>query len=464
LRLRQEVWDQRNSIIFGGTMALVRRSVLEQIGDWNERCITEDAEASLRMLKAGYTGVYRNEALGWGIMPLSFGALKRQMFRWCFGGIQILREHGHSLLPWDRAQENQLTFAQRADYLFGGLQWFGNLLAVAFAAVISAIGLVLLTHHSVPTSGVVSLAVFAPASILFVGILRTLWALRRRCGISLPRSMLAFSVWLALSWVLARACIAGLLHAEGVFLRTPKVATGSRLWESLAEARVEATLSLVMLALAFAVALDRSGSSAAVFLLWQAALFGAAPVMVYLAYRGGPDSDLRAKALLERSRVWSPGRRPTATRLGLAALLGISASVAMVGTLGTGETRGGSFSPLVPFAGSPLPRPRGQSAPRREALGATQGAIRQGLHTGPEANSRSLGLPVPAQPSRPALARDPSSAGPQGGVGSRRGTPTTTITTTTTTTTTTTSTTPPSTTPPSTTPPSTTPPSTTPPA
>jgi len=43
----------RDAIIFCGTMGLIRRSVLERIGGWNEDCITEDAEASLRILGLG---------------------------------------------------------------------------------------------------------------------------------------------------------------------------------------------------------------------------------------------------------------------------------------------------------------------------------------------------------------------------------------------------------------------------
>ena len=39
-------------------MGLIRRTVLEELGGWNEWVITEDAEASLRMLKAGYSGLY----------------------------------------------------------------------------------------------------------------------------------------------------------------------------------------------------------------------------------------------------------------------------------------------------------------------------------------------------------------------------------------------------------------------
>ncbi|HEV2953269.1 MAG TPA: glycosyltransferase, partial [Candidatus Dormibacteraeota bacterium] len=62
----------RNAIIFAGTMGLIRRSVLEGMGGWNPDTVTEDAEASLRMLGSGYNGVYVRQAWGEGLMPLSF--------------------------------------------------------------------------------------------------------------------------------------------------------------------------------------------------------------------------------------------------------------------------------------------------------------------------------------------------------------------------------------------------------
>src|SRR5204863_4398569 len=74
--------NERNAIIFAGTMGLIRRSVLQEIGGWDEWCITEDAEASLRVLKRGYQSVYVNKAYGTGLMPYTFDGLKRQRFRW----------------------------------------------------------------------------------------------------------------------------------------------------------------------------------------------------------------------------------------------------------------------------------------------------------------------------------------------------------------------------------------------
>src|SRR5499427_4288242 len=77
----------RNAIIFAGTMGLIRRSALEGIGGWNPDTVTEDAEASLRILGAGFTGVYVPEAHGSGLMPLTFDGLKKQRFRWALGGV-----------------------------------------------------------------------------------------------------------------------------------------------------------------------------------------------------------------------------------------------------------------------------------------------------------------------------------------------------------------------------------------
>ncbi|MBV8196111.1 MAG: glycosyltransferase, partial [Candidatus Dormibacteraeota bacterium] len=64
--------QHRNAIIFCGTMGLIRRTALERIGGWSETCVTEDAEASLRMLGHGYRGVYDRAAYGAGMMPLDF--------------------------------------------------------------------------------------------------------------------------------------------------------------------------------------------------------------------------------------------------------------------------------------------------------------------------------------------------------------------------------------------------------
>ena len=91
--------NEHDGAIFAGTMGLIRRVALEQLGGWDEWCITEDAELSLRLLRAGWHGLHIDQTWGRGIMPLTFEGLKGQRYRWCFGGIQILRMHWRSLIP-----------------------------------------------------------------------------------------------------------------------------------------------------------------------------------------------------------------------------------------------------------------------------------------------------------------------------------------------------------------------------
>jgi hypothetical protein len=37
---------------------LIRRVALDELGGWDEGCITEDAELSLRLLRAGWSGLH----------------------------------------------------------------------------------------------------------------------------------------------------------------------------------------------------------------------------------------------------------------------------------------------------------------------------------------------------------------------------------------------------------------------
>ena len=138
--------NHRNAIIFCGTMGLIRRSAFNEIGGWNQECITEDAEASLRMLGAGYRGVYDTAAYGEGLMPLDFDGLKKQRFRWALGGIQILKFHWREMVPF--AHKMRLTIAQRIHYLLGSVQWFAEVLTATFTILLLATALATSLHES----------------------------------------------------------------------------------------------------------------------------------------------------------------------------------------------------------------------------------------------------------------------------------------------------------------------------
>jgi hypothetical protein len=76
--------------------------------------------------------LHGDETFGRGIMPLTFEALNGQRYRWCFGGIQILRMHWRSMIPGRPNRANHLDAGQRWAYLAGALQWYGDLLGQLF--------------------------------------------------------------------------------------------------------------------------------------------------------------------------------------------------------------------------------------------------------------------------------------------------------------------------------------------
>ena len=146
-----------------GRWGLFRRRALAAIGGWNEWCICEDTEASLRVLKDGWSGLYIPRCFGRGVVPPSFAGMLTQRHRWCFGAMQILRLHWRSLMPWDSSPDNHLTAAQRRDYLMASLGWFRDLLMLAFSLLLLAIAGLLVTHSRFAVSPLEGVLLAAPA-------------------------------------------------------------------------------------------------------------------------------------------------------------------------------------------------------------------------------------------------------------------------------------------------------------
>jgi cellulose synthase/poly-beta-1,6-N-acetylglucosamine synthase-like glycosyltransferase len=269
----------RNAIIFAGTMGLIRRSVLEEIGGWSTETVTEDAEASLRMLGAGYTGVYVPWPYGQGLMPLTFDGLKKQRFRWALGGIQILRMHWRELLPFGR-HRLRLTVAQRIHYLLGSVQWFGDLLTVVFTLLLVLTAGVTVLHHRLPVREIIGPLTLVPLLFLVTGVGRALWAIRVTAHCSMGDAVRCLRCWFALSWVVALACLRGLVRRQAAFLRTPKRKEGQSVWQAIRSARAESGIAAVAALAAVAIVVTTLSLGTvviAILLLWLALLYSSAP-------------------------------------------------------------------------------------------------------------------------------------------------------------------------------------------
>jgi cellulose synthase/poly-beta-1,6-N-acetylglucosamine synthase-like glycosyltransferase len=284
--------NERNAIIFAGTMGLIRKSVLEEIGGWDEWCITEDTEASLRILKLGYQSLYINRAFGTGLMPFNFEGLKKQRFRWCFGGIQVLKKHWEALMPWAHWVDpgNKLTLAQRYYYLVGGLGWFSDVFNLLFAFFLILGAVFNLFSSPVQVRPLTNTILIIPAVFLFLHIMRFLWVLRNRLKVPLGMAIATMYNFFSLGWAVTLACIQGLVQREGVFLRTPKSNTASRSWRAIQVTQWETAIGLICMLvglLAFTADQNWRTFSLCILLFWQGSLYIAAPFYSLLSLNRG---------------------------------------------------------------------------------------------------------------------------------------------------------------------------------
>ncbi len=251
--------NEENAIIFCGTMGLIRKRVLERIGGWDEWCITEDAEASLRILRKGYQSVYINRIYGNGLLPTSFEDTKKQRFRAAKTGTT-----------------ERLTFRQRLAYLMGLLGWLNDLLVLIFTGFLVLTAIAFVQNWQLPVRQLTEMILLIPVLSIVTGILRVAWALRVSTGCTWRDGAGAFAAMLSLSWTVARACLAALWNDKGTFLRTSKFPATSDLTRALRAATWEALVGIglvAMIPMVLNVRSDREGLLLGLLLGWHALVY-----------------------------------------------------------------------------------------------------------------------------------------------------------------------------------------------
>ena len=394
--------NEHDGAIFAGTMGLIRRVALDELGGWDEWCITEDAELSLRLLRAGWSGLHVDQSWGRGIMPLTFEALKGQRYRWCFGGIQILRVHWRSLLPGRASRANHLTSGQRWAYLSGALQWYGDLLSLLFFIFLLAGAANLATGGGQLFRKLTVFLVSAVPVMVLLGLVRAIALLRRGTGASWRDAIGAFFIWQSTSLVVARASVLGLFAKKAAFLRTPKTSEQTRWWEALRANWAESTLALfgfVGIGAALTKTNQLSGPLLAGLLLFPTLGLAAAPVNSWAARRAALPAWLRDRRTTEYRRDRRAFAAGVATG-GAVAVLGVA--IAALALLFTGHPPAQTPNLVGPARGSSAP-----ASPSRSASATTTPT------TSPSA-SPTRSTPTPSSPSSssatPSASATPTSA------------------------------------------------------
>ncbi len=305
--------QERDTVPFVGTMGLFRRSTIVSVGGWNEWCIGEDTEASLRVLKAGWSGLYIPRTFGRGVLPPTFAGLNTQRHRWCFGGMQILRLHWRSLMPWDRSPDNHLTTAQRRDYLMACLSWLRDLLMLAFSVMLLVVTCLLLTGSNFVLMPLGGNSPLLPMTLIIVATICMTWIQRHWTTLSWRRAGMALVISLSAAWITALACVQGLSHREGVFLRTAKKGADKHpIRTALRLSRVETLLALSLYTCAgLLAARPNPPYILIVIIVLQGSVFLCSPIAALWNSRAQrvPDHEFRkryATRQLRRSRRFAP--------------------------------------------------------------------------------------------------------------------------------------------------------------
>ncbi len=140
-----------------GTCALVRTSALRSVGGVSIDSVTEDIHTTIRMYRAGWTGVYHNEVLARGLAPDDARAYLLQRNRWAKGAMQVLRRENPLFGPG-------LNAGQRLSFLTTLFGWFDSWRTLSYMLI--PVAVVLTGAVPINAPGVI----FAPFFVLTLGL------------------------------------------------------------------------------------------------------------------------------------------------------------------------------------------------------------------------------------------------------------------------------------------------------
>jgi cellulose synthase/poly-beta-1,6-N-acetylglucosamine synthase-like glycosyltransferase/exo-beta-1,3-glucanase (GH17 family) len=247
--------NEYNAIIQHGTMTIVRKGALEEVGGWATWCITEDTELGLKLFEAGYSAAYISESMGSGVMPDTLDAFIGQRYRWVYGAMQIMKRHAGAIF----LGRTKLSAAQRYQFLVGWLPWISDglgMIVTYMALIWTALMWIAPQTFDVPlpTLSAAALALFAAKT------LKTLLLYPQKVRSGVRGAIMASVAGLSTTHAVGKAVISGLFTRGKPFLRTPKCEDQALLSQALRKVWQETTLfglcGLALLSLATGSSLD----------------------------------------------------------------------------------------------------------------------------------------------------------------------------------------------------------------
>lgn len=151
-------WKLLKIATLPGTNFIVRKEVLDEVGDWDDEALTEDAELSLRILEAGYRIKFVPYAVTWEQEPENLSTWFKQRTRWARGNFYLMGKFASTI---KRAKNKALPL----EMIYFVCLYYVFLVAVVVSALFFIFGLLNLISLQIPGP---YLEVWLMAYLLFV--------------------------------------------------------------------------------------------------------------------------------------------------------------------------------------------------------------------------------------------------------------------------------------------------------
>ena len=232
--------NEVNAIIVHGTMCLIRRSAMDLAGGWAGDTICEDSDLGLAIMELGWVTHYTNKRYGYGLLPDTYEAFKKQRHRWAYGGFQIIKKHWRKFLPG----ASRLTQDQKREFSLGWLNWLGAESIGVLVAILNLIWvpIVVFADIAIPDK-ILTLPIIAA---FIVSLTHFLTLYRLRVAVKVPQMLGAMIAAMSVQWTVSRAVANGLITEHLPFARTSKGGLSSMSIEF--QAFWEAVIGVLLLA------------------------------------------------------------------------------------------------------------------------------------------------------------------------------------------------------------------------
>jgi cellulose synthase/poly-beta-1,6-N-acetylglucosamine synthase-like glycosyltransferase/exo-beta-1,3-glucanase (GH17 family) len=208
--------NEVNAIIVHGTMCLIRRAAMDMAGGWAGDTICEDTDLGLAVIEHGWLTHYTNHRYGYGLLPDTYEAFKKQRHRWAYGGFQIVKKHWRRFLPG----ASRLSPDQRREFTLGWLNWLG---AESLGVVVAILNLIWVPIVAFADIAIPDKILTLPIIASFVVSLVHFVALYRlRVEVKWGQMLGAMIAAMSVQWTVSRAVANGLITEHLPFARTSK--------------------------------------------------------------------------------------------------------------------------------------------------------------------------------------------------------------------------------------------------